>query len=107
MAETKKLSKAELLDAIASKLAESGTECTKAMVQNVFNASVDTIFDSIASGNTVELRGFGTFIPKLRPARTARNPRTGETIQSAAHYAPTFKAGGALKEAVGKLPANN
>lgn len=104
--EIKKLSKTELIDNIQKKLSESNVECTKALVQSVFNAGVDSIFESVSSGNAVELRGFGTFAPKLRPERTARNPRTGEQINSPAHYVPTFKAGGALKEATGKLNPN-
>ena len=48
------------------------------------------------------LIGFGTFEAKNRPARVARNPRTGASVKIAACKAPAFKAGKALKDAVNK-----
>ena len=48
----------------------------------------------------VALVGFGTFSVSKRKARTARNPRTGETIEVPAKMAPKFKAGRDLKNAV-------
>ncbi len=65
---------------------------------------VDTIFDSITkalkSGNEVSIAGFGIFEAKTRAARTARNPRTGESIKVPAMKTPKFRAAKALKEAV-------
>ena len=49
---------------------------------------------------SVMIMGFGTFEVKARPARVARNPRTGEEVKIAASKAPSFKAGKALKEKV-------
>ena len=46
--------------------------------------------------------GFGSFEVRNRPARVARNPRTGEQIEIAASKAPVFKAGKALKDSVNK-----
>ena len=51
-------------------------------------------------GDAVSLVGFGTFSVAERAARTARNPRTGQTIRVGASKAPKFKAGKALKDAV-------
>ena len=48
-------------------------------VEKVVNAILDVITTALARGDRVELRGFGTFGLKTRPARTARNPRTGES----------------------------
>ncbi len=63
---------------------------------------VDTIFDEItkalASGNRVELRGFGAFSVKEREARTGRNPRTGESVVVDAKRLPFFKTGKALRD---------
>jgi DNA-binding protein HU-beta len=56
----------------------------------------------MAKGDKVQLIGFGTFEAKERPARVARNPRTGEAVKIAASKAPVFKAGKALKDAVNK-----
>lgn len=65
---------------------------------------VDTIFDSITSalkgGDEVSVAGFGIFSAKMRAARTARNPRTGESVKVPAMKVPKFKAAKALKEAV-------
>jgi DNA-binding protein HU-beta len=65
---------------------------------------VDTVFDSIISalknGDEVSIAGFGIFQAKMRAARTARNPRTGESISVPAMRTPKFRAAKALKEAV-------
>jgi DNA-binding protein HU-beta len=56
---------------------------------------------ALKSGDTVSLVGFGTFVVRKRAARTGRNPRTGDTIKIKASKVPAFKAGKALKDAVG------
>jgi DNA-binding protein HU-beta len=65
---------------------------------------VDTVFDSIVktlkSGEEVSIAGFGIFEAKMRAARTARNPRTGESIKVPAMRTPKFRAAKALKDAV-------
>ena len=61
---------------------------------------MDVISDALGKGEKVQLIGFGTFEVKNRPARTARNPRTGAEIKIAASKAPAFKAGKALKDKV-------
>ena len=54
---------------------------------------------SLESGNTIELRGFGTFEPRLRKGRDiARNPKTGEKVSVEPHYIAAFRAGQSLKE---------
>jgi DNA-binding protein HU-beta/integration host factor subunit beta len=53
---------------------------------------IDAISDSLQQGNNIELRGFGRFKVKPRAARTARNPRTGETVDVPAGLKPTFYA---------------
>ena len=56
--------------------------------------------DSLARGERVELRGFGSFALNYRPARNGRNPRTGEPVKVPAKYTPHFKAGKELRERV-------
>jgi len=58
------------------------------------------VSSSLSKGEKVQLIGFGTFDVKKRPARVARNPRTGAEIKIAASKAPAFKAGKALKDKV-------
>ena len=66
--------------------------------------AVDTVFTAITTalskGEDVSVSGFGTFLAKKRAARTARNPRTGATVQVPATTVPKFRAGKGLKDAV-------
>jgi integration host factor subunit beta len=52
----------------------------------------------MARGDRVELRGFGAFSVKNRPARVGRNPRTGEQVAVGEKYVPQFKAGKEIRE---------
>ena len=89
------MNKSELIAALAEK-----TELSKKDAEKALNAYVDVITASLAKGEKVQLIGFGTFDVKKRPARTARNPRTGAESKIAASKAPAFKAGKALKDKV-------
>ena len=66
--------------------------------------AVDAVFEAIAEalakGEDVRVLGFGTFGTRSRPARTGRNPRTGESLNIAASTTPAFKAGRPLRDAV-------
>ncbi len=91
------MNKGELVAALAAK-----TELSKKDSEVALNALVDVIGETLAKGEKVQLIGFGTFESKSRPARVARNPRTGEEVKIAASKAPAFKAGKALKDKVNK-----
>ena len=65
---------------------------------NIVGAVFDEITDALAEGNRVELRGFGAFSVKNRPARTGRNPRTGESVEVEEKWVPFFKTGKELRE---------
>jgi len=67
-------------------------------VENIVNAIFDEISDALAEGNRVELRGFGAFSVKNRPARTGRNPRTGDSVTVEEKWVPFFKTGKELRE---------
>lgn len=84
---------------LVQKIAETN-ELTKQQAADVLDTVLDSIGDAIAAGDRVQLLGFGTFEKRERPARTARNPRTGETIEIAAASVPAFKPGKALKDKV-------
>ena len=70
--------------------------------------AVDGVFaiigEALSNGEEVRLPGFGTFATRNRPARTGRNPRTGESISILASTLPTFRAGRTLKDAVNAGP---
>ncbi len=67
-------------------------------VENIVSAIFDAITEALAEGNRVELRGFGAFSVKNRPARTGRNPRTGEAVEVEEKWVPFFKTGKELRE---------
>lgn len=61
---------------------------------------LDTLSATLARGERVEIRGFGSFALNYRPPRQGRNPKTGETVKVPAKYVPHFKAGKELRERV-------
>ena len=67
------------------------------------NAAVDafaaTICEALSNRDSVGLIGFGTFETKLRPARTGRNPQTGDPLDIPEKTVPAFKAGKKLRDA--------
>lgn len=89
------MNKAALVDKVHEVLGGTKVEAEKV---------VDTVFDSITkslkSGEEVSVAGFGIFEAKTRAARTARNPRTGESIKVPAMRTPKFRAAKALKDSV-------
>ena len=78
------------------------TGLTKKDTERVLNAALDAVSAAMASGDKVQLSGFGIFEVKDREARVGRNPRTKETIQIPATRQPVFKASKALKDVVAK-----
>ncbi|API89304.1 HU family DNA-binding protein [Marinilactibacillus psychrotolerans] len=87
--------KAELIEKVSTATDLSKKDATAA-VEAVF----ETIKDSLANGEKVQVIGFGNFEVRDRAARKGRNPQTGEEIQIPASKVPAFKAGKALKDAV-------
>lgn len=73
-------------------------------VENIVNAILGEITEALAAGDRVELRGFGAFSVKNRPARTGRNPRTGESVSVEEKWVPFFKTG---KELRNRLNSDN
>ncbi|MCC6983069.1 MAG: integration host factor subunit beta [Bauldia sp.] len=67
-------------------------------VEHIINAILDTITEALANGDRVELRGFGAFSVKNRPARVGRNPRTGTSVSVTEKYVPFFKTGKEMRE---------
>jgi DNA-binding protein HU-beta len=91
------LNKTELVSAVAEKAGITKKDAEKAL-----SAVLGSIEEALASGDRVQLVGFGTFEVRPRAARTGRNPLSGAVIQIPATKVPAFKAGKALKEAVAK-----
>lgn len=89
------MNKTELCAAVAAK-----TGFAKKDVEKYTTAFLDTVVEALQQNDKVQIVGFGTFEVKDRPARKARNPRTGEEIEIEATKAPVFKAGKGLKDSV-------
>ena len=89
------MNKQELIEAIAEKSHTSKSDSKK-----MLDALLETVTETLAQGDSVQLIGFGTFKSTERKARSGRNPRTGETVTIPAKRVPSFTAGNALKEAV-------
>lgn len=88
-----KKTKADIVDNIYN---YSGIE--KQDIQSIVDYFLKELKDALENGNTIELRGFGTFEARLRKGRNeARNPKTGEHLSVAPHYVAAFRAGKELK----------
>ena len=73
---------------------------TKADAERAVETFVSTTVSALQAGDEVSIAGLGIFSTKMRPARTGRNPRTGESIEIPAMRVPKFRAAKGLKDAV-------
>ena len=90
--------KSELVQIIA----ERNPHLYQRDVEHVVNAILEEIVSALAHGDRVELRGFGAFSVKSRPARIGRNPRTGESVHVDEKHVPFFKTGKEMRERLNK-----
>jgi len=74
-------------------------------VEMIVNAILDEITEALARGDRVELRGFGAFSVKARPARLGRNPRTGDKVAVDEKVVPFFKTGKEMRERLNETGA--
>jgi integration host factor subunit beta len=89
------MNKSDLIDKVVEK-----SNMPKKRAETVVNLIFDTMTHSLAAGDRIEIRGFGSFISKHYRARTGRNPRTGQVIAVPAKRLPFFKVGKELRERV-------
>lgn len=89
------MNKGELISALAHK-----TEKTQVEAKSFLEAFTETVSENLAKGENLTLIGFGTFSVQDVPARTGRNPRTGEPLQIKAKKKVKFKAGADLTDKV-------
>ena len=92
------MTKADIVNEISK-----GTGVEKAQVQQIVEAFMESIKDSLTSNKNVYLRGFGSFIVKRRAEKVARNISKNTTITIPAHNIPAFKQ---AKSFAGKVKAN-
>jgi nucleoid DNA-binding protein len=89
------MNKAAIVEVIHEKMGG-----TKVLAEQTLDAVLESMVKTLKSGGEVSIAGLGIFSVKPRAARTARNPKTGESIQVPATKVPKFRAAKALKDAV-------
>ncbi len=89
------MNKADIINKVHESL-----DITKADAERAVETVINSVVDTLKSGQEVSIAGLGIFSTKSRDARTARNPRTGESIEVPAMRVPKFRAAKALKDAV-------
>lgn len=94
----KSVTRSELINMLCEKLSDSGL--LKSDIALSVKELINKMASSIASGERIEIRGFGSFTLRERKPRLGRNPKTGESVALGVKYAPHFKPGKDLKERV-------
>lgn len=94
------ITKRDLVERVTSRV--NGT--TKSVTLEVIQGFLDEVASAVADGDRIELRDFGVFSPKDRAPRTARNPKTGESVSVPASRTVTFKVGKEFKQKL--MPGN-
>ena len=89
------MTKSEFVDQVASKSGLSKRDATKAV-----DAFLESITETLKSGDSVSFTGFGKFSAQQRNERQGVNPRTGEKVTIAAATVPRFSPGSSLKSAL-------
>ena len=90
------MTKSELIDRLAAQFPQLVAKDAELAVKMI----LDAMAESLAKGERIEIRGFGSFGLNYRPPRTGRNPKSGEKVQVPEKYVPHFKAGKELRERV-------
>ena len=69
-------------------------------VELAVKALIEQMSEALATGNRIEIRGFGSFSLHYRAPRIGRNPKTGESVGLTGKYVPHFKPGKELRNRV-------
>jgi integration host factor subunit beta len=100
------MTKSELIEVIAKKQRHLPAKDVELAVKHL----LDLMGNSLAAGERIEIRGFGSFSLHYRPPRMGRNPKTGEAVALSGKHVPHFKPGKELRERVNvnkRLPIKN
>lgn len=90
------MTKSELIEILARKQPQLNSKDVELAVKTI----LEHMAQVLASGERIEIRGFGSFSLHYRPPRLGRNPKTGDSVQLGAKYVPHFKPGKELRERV-------
>lgn len=101
------MTKSELIEILAQKQMQLAYKDVELAVKTM----LDHMANTLANGERIEIRGFGSFSLHYRPPRIGRNPKTGDSVELAAKYVPHFKPGKEMRERVnnsmGKVEITN
>lgn len=89
------MNKSELIEALAAKINMPMREAG-----SITSTLIDTMTKALADGDSIEIRGFGSFVVKEYTSYTGRNPKTGQKIKVSPKKLPFFKVGKELREQV-------
>ena len=89
------MNKSELIEALAEAMNIPIREAA-----SITNTIIETMSDALARGESIEIRGFGSFSLHHRPSRVGRNPKTGEPVSLPEKFVPHFKPGKELRDRV-------
>ena len=90
------MTKSELIERIAERQDQLSPKDIELAVKLV----LEYLSQSLASGERIEIRGFGSFSVHYREPRVGRNPKTGEAVELPGKYVPHFKPGKELRDKV-------
>ena len=92
------MTKSELIELMVSRQGQLSNKDVELAVKTI----IDHMSQTLASGERIEIRGFGSFSLHYREPRRGRNPKTGDMVQLTGKYVPHFKPGKGLRERVDK-----
>ncbi|MCK5385739.1 MAG: integration host factor subunit beta [Gammaproteobacteria bacterium] len=95
------MTKSELIEILAQKQTQLAYKDVELAVKNMLEHMATTL----ANGERIEIRGFGSFSLHYRPPRVGRNPKTGDSVELTAKYVPHFKPGKEMRERVNESMA--
>ena len=93
------MTKSELIEVLSRKQSQLAYKDIELAVKTI----LEYMSSSLSNGERIEIRGFGSFSLHYRPARSGRNPKSGEPVSLPAKYVPHFKPGKELRERVNNL----
>jgi integration host factor subunit beta len=90
------MTKSELIEKLGDKLSHLSARDVEQSIKEI----LELMAQSLAKGDRIEIRGFGSFSLHYRAPRVGRNPKTGESVELSGKYVPHFKPGKELRERV-------
>jgi len=90
---------------LAARLAQTVSDVPVPQVEEAVRILTNTLAESLAAGERIEVRGFGGFSLRTHPPRLARNPKTGEPVEIGPRRTPHFKPGKELRDRINQNQA--